>query len=76
MQSSRLKIGKIKEFNGYSGEIVSLEGVYYFTRRDIVDGMTLQNNDVVIFNGKTEEKFPQAYFIKKANLKIKKSNSN
>ena len=54
MQSSRLKIGKIKEFNGYSGEIVSLEGVYYFTRRDIVDGMTLQNNDVVIFNGKTE----------------------
>lgn len=70
---SNTKIGKIKDFDGYTGTIVSLSGQYYFTRNDIITNTKLENNDMVMFNGKTEDKFPQAYYVKKILIKMKKS---
>jgi alpha-acetolactate decarboxylase len=64
------KIGKIKKFDGNLGEIISMEGIYYFTKKDI-DNTNVEKNDLVAFNGKTEETFPQAYNVKK--LKIKQT---
>ena len=60
------KIGKVKEYDGFFGEIVTEDTLYYFTKDDIED--TIEENDVVKFQGKTEEAFPQAYFVKKIAL--------
>ena len=57
------KIGKIKNYDGLTGEIASLDGLYYFTRNDTSD--EINKADTVKFNVKTEEIFPQAYYIKK-----------
>ena len=57
------KIGKIKDYDGFMGEIVTENNLYYFTKNDI-DGNIIKN-DIVKFQGKTEEIFPQAYYVKK-----------
>lgn len=63
------KIGKVKEYDGYVGEIVTTGDVYYFTNMDILNKDLLNPKDLVVFNGKTEETFPQAYNVKKLNMK-------
>ena len=72
------KYGKIKEYNGYSGEIVTLSSdkliTYYFTRNDLVDPtLELKEDDIVKFKGKAEDVFPQGYFIDKVDSTEKKS---
>ena len=57
------KIGKIKNYNGFIGEIVTEDNSYYFTKKDL-DG-NVDKNDIVKFQGKTENTFPQAYYVKK-----------
>ena len=39
---SNTKIGKIKDFDRYTGTIVSLSGQYYFTRNDIIANTKLE----------------------------------
>ena len=55
------KIGKIKDYDGFMGEIVTENNLYYFTKNDI-DGNIIKN-DIVKFQGKTEEIFPQSYYV-------------
>ena len=57
------KIGKVKKYDEFSGEIVTADEVYYFTKNDI-EGI-IGTQDIVKFKGKTENVFPQAYYVKK-----------
>jgi len=69
-----IKYGKIREYNGYGGEIITTFDnneliTYYFTREDLVDTTEeLKKDDFVMFKGKTEDVFPQAYYIRKIDL--------
>ena len=60
------KTGVVKNYDGYLGEIETEEILYYFTKNDILENEIIKNDDIVIFKGKTEDVFPQAYFIRKA----------
>lgn len=68
------KIGKVKNYNGYTGEIVTEKQNYYFIKNDIVNNEKLSDNDFVKFKSKTEDAFPQGYYVKKLNLKIVNKN--
>ncbi len=70
MQSKKeYKVGKILKYDGYLGEIVTSDNDYYFTKNDILDNCDLSKDDLVVFDSKSEDTFPQAYYVKK--LKIK-----
>lgn len=76
MQSNkRYKIGKVSKYDGYIGEIITDNNEYYFNKNDILDDVTVEKNDLVIFNSKTEEIFPQAYHVKKLGIKNTKYSS-
>ena len=64
-EQTAFKYGKVHNFNGLTGEIVSEEHIYYFDKDDILNNELLKNDDLVRFNGKNEDVFPQAYFITK-----------
>lgn len=66
------KVGKVKKFDGYIGNIVSDDNLYYFTKNDINDDEIINVGDIVKFNSKSSEGFPQAYYINKVYLKILK----
>lgn len=72
MQSKNYKLGIVKEYNGYIGEIVTENNLYYFTKNDINKKDSLKKEDLVQFNSKCEEFFPQAYYINKVYLKNNK----
>ncbi len=59
------KIGKIVEFDGYNGRIVTETQEYYFIRDDIEENVRIEKGDIVKFQGKGEDIFPQAYYITK-----------
>lgn len=63
------KIGKVKKYNGYTGEIITDKNIYYFTKNDIENNENLVENDLVKFKSKTEKTFPQGYYVKKLNFK-------
>ena len=70
MQSKKsYKIGKVVKFDGNLGEIFTPTEEYYFTKNDLLEGIPVENDDLVMFNGKTESVFPQAYFVKKLSIK-------
>ena len=64
------KIGKVINFNQLTGEIVTDKNIYYFDKNDINNDEQICNQDLVMFKSKTEDTFPQAYYIKKMNLKV------
>lgn len=64
------KIGKVRNFDTYEGEIVTDKNIYYFVRNDINEGEVINNDDYVMFKSKTEDTFPQGYYIKKVKLKV------
>ena len=64
------KIGKVKNYNGYTGEIITDKKNYYFTKNDIENNEIIKDNDLVKFKSKTEDTFPQGYYVKKLNLKL------
>ena len=64
-----LKLGKVREYDGHLGEIQTINATYYFTKDDVHKDDKLLPNDLVMFKGKTEDEFPQAYYVKKINLK-------
>ncbi len=67
--SDKVKVGKIKEYDGNLGEIVTVDNLYYFTKNDLEQDTNLEVNDLVLFKSKTEEDFPQAYYVKKLTIK-------
>lgn len=70
MQSNgEIKVGKVKKYDGHLGEIVTQDSKYYFTTNDICGNSNLLPNDLVLFKSKTEEDFPQAYFVKKIGIR-------
>jgi len=62
---SAFKYGKINNYDGLTGEIVSEDNIYYFNKNDLLNFEEIKNNDFVRFNSKTEDYFPQAYYITK-----------
>ena len=60
-----ITIGKIKNYNCSTGEIVSKEGIYIFTQDNIAEGEELATNDMVLFRGEQVKDVKVAYFIKK-----------
>lgn len=69
MQSRNYKLGTVKEYDGYIGEIVTEDNLYYFTKNDVNENDSLEKRDLLQFNSKTEEDFPQAYYVNKVYLK-------
>ena len=69
MQSRNYKLGIVKEYDGYIGEIVTEDNLYYFTKNDVNENDSLEKRDLLQFNSKTEEDFPQAYYVNKVYLK-------
>ena len=63
------KVGKVRNYDNYIGEIVTDKNIYYFNKNDVNNGEVVNNNDYVMFKSKTEDIFPQGYYIKKLNLK-------
>lgn len=58
-------VGKIRSYNGITGEIVSKEGVYIFTEDNILEGENILPNDIVVFRGEPVQDVRVAYFVKK-----------
>ena len=64
-EKSALKYGKVHNYDGYLGEIITEDTIYYFDKTDVLNNELLENEDWVRFNGKSEDEFPQAYYITK-----------
>ena len=67
--SQNVLIGKVRYYNGYIGQIVTYDNIYYFDKNDTITDV--KDDDVVLFKGKEEDIFPQAYYIKSLSLKKK-----
>lgn len=70
-ENSPVKYGKVYNFDGLVGEIITEDNTYYFTIDNILDNQIINNDDWVRFNSKGENIFPEAYYISK--IKIYKS---
>ena len=60
-------VGKVRNFNETTGEIVAKEGIYLFTQDEISEGEVITINDMVLFRGEEVQGQKKAYFIKKLN---------
>lgn len=60
-----VSVGRIRSYNGITGEIVSKEGVYIFTEDSILEGENISKNDIVAFRGELVQDVRVAYFVKK-----------
>ena len=65
MESSNFKIGKIRSYNSFIGEIVTKDGTYIFTSENISPEEVISLDDMVIFRGEEIHNTKKAYFIKK-----------
>lgn len=56
------KIGKVINYDGNSGDIISIDGEYFFISEDIIGN--IKNNDIVKFRDeKREDK--RVFFVEK-----------
>lgn len=67
------KVGKVIEFDGYTGEIVDKEKKYIFLDQDILDNV--ENNDIVVFQGEKVGDINRAFLVRKLTPKDKKVKS-
>ena len=67
------KVGKVIEFDGYTGEIVDKEKKYIFLDQDILDNV--ENNDIVVFQGEKVGDINRAFLVRKLAPKDKKVKS-
>lgn len=67
MEINSIKIGKIRAFDNYTGEIVAQDGIYLFTCENTNPEEKLNLNDIVMFRGEEIKDTKVAYFIKKLN---------
>ena len=58
-------IGKVNEYDGYSGIIVSSSGTYKFVNDDLYEVNDVANNDYVLFRGEVINEISRAFFVKK-----------
>ncbi len=64
MSNYQVTVGKVRRYDGVSGEIVTNEETYMFTPESIQEG-TLNENDLVMFRGEEIHNTKKAYFIQK-----------
>ena len=57
-------VGKVRNFNETTGEIVAKEGIYLFTQDEISEGEVITINDMVLFRGEEVQGQKNAYFIR------------
>lgn len=67
-ENSPVKYGKVYNFDGLVGEIITEDNTYYFTIDNILDNQIINNDDWVRFNSKGENIFPEAYYISKIKI--------
>lgn len=67
-ENSPVKYGKVYNFDGLVGEIITEDNRYYFTIDNILDNQIINNDDWVRFNSKGENIFPEAYYISKIKI--------
>ncbi len=60
----KFEIGVVKDFDGFTGQIVSNSGNYMFLDVDIVDNYAIAINDYVSFRAEENNNIKRAYFIK------------
>ena len=63
------KVGKIMDFDGFLGKITTEDKVFVFSKNEIINDENINNGDLVVFKGKSEKEFPQAYYVKKLTIK-------
>ena len=66
------KVGKVKNYKGGVGNIITPEKMYMFLDTDIKDNEIVNNDDIVIFGD--ENKKDRAFFVKKLVKKIEQTN--
>ena len=57
------KVGKVKNYKGGVGNIVTQEKNYMFLDTDVVDDTSIKDDDIVMFID--EDKKDRAFFVKK-----------
>lgn len=65
--NATVTIGKVKSYNECVGDIVAKEGIFMFTKEDIVEEESIVINDMVIFRGEEVQGQKKAFFIRKLN---------
>lgn len=58
------EIGKVKQYNGIIGVIVSKNGIYKFLNRDIKETEKITVGDYVLFRGEIVNGEYRAFFVK------------
>lgn len=66
----KFEIGKVTEFNGCSGKIISKSGSYLFLDKDIINNGYFEIGDYVIFRGEKVEETNRAFFVQLFSKKI------
>ena len=59
------KIGKVIDYDGYSGNIINSDSSYFFTETDVIGNV--QNGDYVKFKDE-QRKDKRAFFVEKINI--------
>lgn len=57
------QVGKVIEYDGYTGKILTKKGIYNFFDTDIIEG-NIELNDYVIFRGEVNNDNYHAFFVK------------
>lgn len=65
--NATVTIGKVKSYNECVGDIVAKEGIFMFTKEDIVEEESIVISDMVIFRGEEVQGQKKAFFIRKLN---------
>lgn len=58
------EIGKVKQYNGIMGVIVSHSGIYKFLDRDVKKSENISVDDYVLFRGEIINGESRAFFVK------------
>ena len=66
----KFEIGKVIDFNGYTGKILSKNGTYMFLDNDIINNSSFELGDYVIFRGEQSGDIKRAYFVQFFSKKI------
>ena len=61
------KVGKVRDYRGGVGSIITPEKKYMFLDTDITNDEVIENDDIVIFGD--EDKKDRAFFVKKLEKK-------
>lgn len=60
----KFEIGKVREYDGFSGIIVAPSGNYNFFAEDVSAENPVEVNDYVLFRGEVVNEIHRAHFVK------------